>query len=321
MITTRRRSLLFGLLAGCRLRLTLPAPAPPVVAALALIAANAVWGGSAVASKAALESIPPMSLALLRVAVGYAILRLLLAKTGGRAATGRDPALLGLTGVALFCATQNLGLRYASAGTTALLNGAIPVLTLLLAALFLGERLAGWRLAGLLVSFTGIVLLVVTGSGGAGGATAIGNMLPLLSAVSFAGYAVLGRRSFCAGGALSLVTGSMRYGLFMLIPGAAVELIRGDAGAPTAEAGLLILYLGAGCSALAFVFCGYGLARMEAGHAATFGNLKPVVGIALAVTMLHEPLSTGQLIGGTLVLLGVLVATRAFAPLHRATRA
>ncbi len=312
MITTRRRSLLFNPLAGSSLLV----PIPRVLAGAAMIAANVAWGGSAVVSKAALASIPPMSLALLRVAVGFAILRLLLGKTGGRPATGRDPALLGLIGVALFCATQNLGLRYASAGTTALLNGAIPVLTLLLAALFLGEQVAGWRLAGLMVSFTGIVLLVLAGPGGPSGAPAIGNLLPLMSAVSFAGYAVLGRRSFSAGDALSLVAGSTRYGLFLLLPGALIEVIRGDVGIPTAEAGLLVLYLGAGCSALAFVFCGYGLARMEAGHAATFGNLKPVVGIALAVILLHEPLSIGQVIGGTLVLLGVIAATRRAAALR-----
>ena len=50
------------------------------------------------------------------------------------------PALLGLTGVAIFCASQNLGLGTASAGTSALLNGAIPVLTGLLAVVCLGER-------------------------------------------------------------------------------------------------------------------------------------------------------------------------------------
>ena len=143
MIATRRRSVPYRPFAGW---LIVP-PAPQMPAILALVAANAAWGGSAVASKAALDGIPPMTLSVLRVAVALIILRALLARTGGRPATGVGPALLGLTGVALFCATQNLGLYYATAGTTALLNGAIPVLTLVLAALFLGEQVTGWRLA------------------------------------------------------------------------------------------------------------------------------------------------------------------------------
>lgn len=282
----------------------------PALAVLALVLANVAWGGSAVASKAALDTVPPIALAVLRVALAYALLRALLARTGGVPATGRGPALLGLTGVALFCLTQNLGLRYATAGTTALLNGAIPVLTLVLAALFLGEQVTGWRLAGLLTSFTGIVLLVLSGSGGTFSAAALGNLLPLASAVSFAGYAVLGRRYFGVGGALAIVAGSTRYGLLLLLPFAGIEALTTGVAQPGPSDWVLMLYLGAGCSALAFLLCGYALARMEAGHAATFGNLKPLVGIALAVTLLSEPVSLDQLGGGALVLLGVIVATK-----------
>jgi drug/metabolite transporter (DMT)-like permease len=274
------------------------------------VIANVAWGGSAVVTKAALDQIPPMTLATLRVGVGFAALWLVLARRGSRPATGRGPALLGLTGVALFCATQNLGLRYATAGTTALLNGAIPVLTLLLAALFLGEPVTGYRLAGLLISFTGIVLLVLSGSGDAFSSAALGNVLPLASAVSFAGYAVLGRRVFNAGHPLAIVAGSTRYGLYLLLPWAAIELLTTGPAQPEPSDWLLVLYLGIGCSALAFVLCGYALARMEAGQAATFGNLKPLVGLALAVSLLGESISLDQLGGGALVLLGVMVSTR-----------
>lgn len=49
------------------------------------------------------------------------------------------------------------------------------------------------------------------------------------------------------------------------------------------------------------------LARLEAGPEAAFGNLKPRVGVALAVALLGEPLATSQV--GALVLLGVGVAS------------
>lgn len=214
--------------------------------------------------------------------------------------------MLGLTGVAVFCASQNLGLRYATASTTALLNGAIPVLTALLAAAFLGERFGGRRLAGSLVALAGIVTLVLRGSGASPGATALGNLLPLASAVSFATYAVLGRRVFVGGNTLAVVAGSVRYGLLFLLPGAVPELATGGLGPVTARDGMLLLYLGAGCSALAFVLGGYGLAHLEAGHGAAFGNLKPLIGVTLAVTLLGEPMTGGQLGGGVLVLLGLL---------------
>ncbi len=130
-------------------------PSPRLLAVLALVGANVLWGGSATASKVALAHIPPLTLAWLRVALALVVLLPLVHWAGDRPATGRAPALLGLIRVALFCSAQPLGLRAADASTASLLNGAIPVLTALLAVPLLGERLGGRRLAGLLVSLTG----------------------------------------------------------------------------------------------------------------------------------------------------------------------
>lgn len=285
-------------------------PSPRLLAVLALVGANVLWGGSAAASKLALAHIPPLTLACLRVALALAVLLPLVHRAGDRPATGRAPALLGLTGVALFCASQNVGLHFADATTASLLNGAIPVLTALLAVPVLGERLGGRRLAGLLVSLTGVATVVLLGTGAAPGTAVVGNLLPLVSAASFAAYVVLGRRAFGGGSALAVVAGSTRYGLLFLLPGAIVEQATVGLGPLTLRDGALLLYLGLGCSALAFVLCAYGLSHLEAGHAAAFGNLKPLVGIVLAVLLLGEPLTTGQLGGGVLVLLGIGLAGR-----------
>ena len=80
----------------------------PAGAVAALIGANLVWGGSVVASQAAIAHLPPLTLACLRVAVGWIVLRLLLIRGGATPASGRGLALLGLTGVSVFCAAQNL---------------------------------------------------------------------------------------------------------------------------------------------------------------------------------------------------------------------
>lgn len=127
--------------------------------------------------------------------------------------------------------------------------------------------------------------------------------------MSFAIYAVLGRRAFGQGSGLALVAGSTRYGLLCLLPFTVLELTAKDFGSVTVQDGLLLLYLGAGCSALAFLLCGYGLRHLEASHSAVYGNIKPLAGVALAVGLLGEPLTINQIGGGMLVLLGVGVAS------------
>jgi drug/metabolite transporter (DMT)-like permease len=299
------------------IRVSVSRPAPQTLAVLALVGANIIWGASAVASKAVLIHVPPMTLACLRVAIACALLLPLAARNGERPARGSAPAALGLTGVALFCFLQNVGLRYASAANTALINGAIPVVTALLAAVFLSERLDIRRVAGLVISGLGVAAVVLFGTGATLGASVVGNLLPVAGVVSFAVYAVLGRRAFASGNTLAVVAGSTRYGLLFLLPGAGLELATVGIGPLTINDMLLLLYLGIGCSALAFILCGYGLARLDAGQGAVFGNLKPLVGVGLAVVLLGEPLISGHLGGGALVLLGVLLASGNAGPEQR----
>lgn len=291
------------------IQLSVGRPTQRTLAVLALLGANVIWGGSAVASKVVLAHVPPVTLACLRVAIALAVLLPLVARAGERPARGSAPALLGLTGVGLFCLLQNVGLRYASAANTALINGAIPVLTVLLAAAFLGERLGGRSVAGLLVSGGGVVVVVLLGTGATLGASVLGNLFPVAGAISFATYAVLGRRTFASGNTLAVVAGSTRYGLLFLLPGAGLELATVGPGPLSAIDVLLLLYLGVGCSALAFVLCGYGLARLDTGQSAVFGNLKPLAGVILAIVLLGEAPTLGLLGGGALVLLGVLLAS------------
>jgi drug/metabolite transporter (DMT)-like permease len=182
-------------------------------------------------------------------------------------------------------------------------------MTALLAAVLLGERLGGRRVTGLLVSGGGVAAVVLLGAEPARGASFLDNLLPVAGAVSFAAYAVLGRRTFASGNPLAIVAGSTRYGLLFLLPGAGFEMATVGLGPVTMNDILLLLYLGVGCSALAFALCGYGLARLDAGQGAVFGNLKPLVGVLLAAVLLGESLTPGHLGGGALVLLGVLLAS------------
>src|SRR5688500_16691875 len=97
-----------GLTPPIAMRAILGRPSTRTLAVLALIGANVIWGGSAVASKTVLDHVPPMTLASLRVAIALAVLMPLAARGGGRPATGGATALLGLTGVAFFCLFQNV---------------------------------------------------------------------------------------------------------------------------------------------------------------------------------------------------------------------
>jgi drug/metabolite transporter (DMT)-like permease len=284
-------------------------PAARVQAVLALILANVIWGTTFVATKPMLDRVPPLTIATGRFAVALLVLLPLVWRAGGRPVLGRNTALLGFTGVFLLYLTQNVGLDYTSATNGALIHGGIPVLTALLALPFLGERLDRRRLGGIVASMAGVAAVVLLGSGGMGG-SALGDALLLVSALALAGYLVLGRRAFPTGGSLEIVAGVACFGLLFLLPASAVELtVRGMA-RPTGGDLLGLLYLGAVASALAFVLWAHGLRHLEAGQAAVFANLTPLVGVAVAALLLGERVSAVQLGGGLLILGGVWLTTR-----------
>lgn len=275
-----------------------------------MVLANVIWGTTFVATKPMLDRVPPLTVAAGRFGIALLVMLPLLGKSGKRPALGRDVALLGFTGVFLLYLTQNLGLAYTSAANGALIHGGIPVLTALLAVPVLGERLDRRRLGGILASLAGVFMVVLLGNAGGLGVSALGDTLLLVSAVALAAYLVLGRRTFAGSGSLEIVAGVACYGVLFLLPASAIELgVRGMA-RPTAGDLLGMLYLGAVASALAFVLWAYGLRHLEAGHAAVFANLTPLVGVAVAAMLLGEPVSAVQLGGGLLILGGVWLTTR-----------
>src|SRR3954451_14079702 len=127
--------------APVRLLLALLCLPSQVQAMLALVLASIVWGTADVAGKAALGTIPPMTLTALRFIVALAILWPLCHYRGARPILGGQGALLGVTGVALTFLFLNQGLAQTTAATASLLQGSSSVIVLLLSALFLGEEL------------------------------------------------------------------------------------------------------------------------------------------------------------------------------------
>ena len=288
------------------LSIALPTTAAPVAA---LVLASLLWGTADVAGKLALQAIPPAMLAALRFGVALAILWPLARwRRAPRASVpARVTAPLGLLGVALTFLLQNLGLERTTATNASLLQGAAPVLTLLLAAAVLGERLGARRIAAVALAMAGVAAVTLPGSGGPR-PPGLGDALVLASTGGFATFVVLGRRAFPVYGTRPVLAGMAAWGTAALVP---IALIESRLAGPTAigpEHAALVLYLGAGCSALTYGLWGYALRHLEAGCAATFDTLIPIVGVVAAVLVLREMPLIWHLLGGTLVVAGVWAA-------------
>ena len=183
--------------APARLSLT-PLPAPACSSAeLVLLTANAVYGTAYVVMRPAVDAFGPVTLAFLRLAIGFAIvapLGLGARGAGTASLSGADRRGLfwmGFLGFTLAMALTHWGLAWSTATNAALLVATEPIALVALAPIVLGERLTrreGW---GTALALLGATVIVVNGVPGLTVAIAPhwrGDLLLLLSGVCFAAY-------------------------------------------------------------------------------------------------------------------------------------
>jgi drug/metabolite transporter (DMT)-like permease len=255
-----------------------------------------------VVSRLTFDSIPPITLGLLRLLIGVAVLGLVLRRVPHL----RDRRLAGLG--ALLAATLMLqfwGTDLAGAAAGSLLTLLTPVFVAVLAPLLLQERTGLRQWAGIAIALVGAIVV----SGGGTGPSLLGDVLLVGGSLTWAAYTVLGAPLVRRLGALEITTGASLWALPMMIPGTIVELAGGAHLALTGGGVLGALYLGVFATALAWWAWYRGVERLPAVTASVFFLAQPVVGIALSIPLFHFPLTPGFGIGSLLVVIGMLLAT------------
>ena len=278
-----------------------------------------IWGSTFAVTKDVMAEFPPLALAFLRVAISAVLLLPLAWMRHRRAAANARPLpwgtlfAMGLIGVALHYSLFNLGMVYISASQGALVQSSIPAVTALIAVVGLREHASSRRIAGIVLSVIGIVVIFMGAEDSGGSATSgsisgqwLGNLLMFGSVIAWGIYTSLAKR--VAAFDPLVVTGYViAFGAVLLLPFALYELSGRDLPRITAFGSLQILYLGGMASGIAFLIYNRALEGMDASQAGVFANLIPVVGVLSGVIFLGEPLSLRAILGGAIVMLGVWI--------------
>jgi len=166
-----------------------PAKRPDVTAFGALAFAIVIWGMSYWPVEVAGEHASPLTLAALRALPAAPLLLLMVPVTRGRLPRGRMAAWAAATGllmVGVFFYGLTEGTIKAGAGNGAVLANTSPFVVLILARIFLRERIRALAVAGLLIGFAGVVLMVSSQLGeGQGSDVALGMALAFSAAVAW----------------------------------------------------------------------------------------------------------------------------------------
>ena len=158
------------------------------------------WGGTFIAGKIAAQRVGPYSAAFLRFAIASIFLSLTALKQEGRFPTLQRHQLfpvflLGMTGVFAYNVFFFKGLKLIEAGRAAIIIANNPIFIALFSALLFRERLTRLRLAGILVSISGAVLVITRGDWHMIGSGAVGwgELFILCCVASWVTFSLLGK--------------------------------------------------------------------------------------------------------------------------------
>jgi drug/metabolite transporter (DMT)-like permease len=271
-------------------------PAPGLALAT-LMALNLMWGGSLPATKLALQSFGPFSLAAARLVLASALFLSLLGPRsvgqvpGGDALRMAGLGVIGFTAVQVF---QALGTDQTTAATATVLASTAPLWIAMLAPVLLRERVRAATIVGLAQPEAPV-------------ATPLGGVIVLLSSAAAALYTVLGKGVAQRYSPLVLCTGSCLGGALASLPLAAWEVVTKPL-SPAPLGWLLLAYLGVLVTFVGFAVWFWGLRALPAARAGALMFLQPLSGLVLASVVLGEQLTPTFLLGCGLVLVGVYLA-------------
>ena len=277
-----------------------------------LLALSAIWGASFMFIKIGVRELAPTTLACVRLGIGALTLApVAFWRLGARTVTReareawRPLVVIGLVNSAIPIVSISWAEKHIDSGLTAVIQASAPLFTALLALRFSrSERVGGVRLAGLLVGFGGVALLV--------GAQPSGDLLAacavVFAALCYAVAALYAARRLVAVSPIVSSFGALAAASLALVPFAAAQL---PGHVPSLGVTAAVLALGIGGTGFAYVLYYALLAGAGASRSILVTYLVPALALGYGAIFLGEPVTAPAVAGLALVLAGVALGTGA----------
>jgi drug/metabolite transporter (DMT)-like permease len=274
------------------------------------------WAGNAIVGRLAAGHIPPVTLAFLRWWLAFLIILPMAWKHLKRdwsTIRGRLGTMifLSLTGIAAFNTLQYWALEHTQALNTLLLQSAGPLFVAGWSLVLFGIRLTLAQSIGILVSLTGVLVILLHGDLAA--ITTIdfnkGDLIFTVALLIFGLYSAMTLKRPPIHG-LSFGAFTFGCGSVCLIPALILELLWRPVMELNGTNLLSLLYVAVFPSIIAYLGFNRGIELIGANRVAPIFHVVPVFGSVMAIIFLGETPQVFHFIGFALVLTGVFVASR-----------
>lgn len=292
-------------------RHAIPSAADRRLAEIGVLGVMVLWAGNFIVVKSAIGVLPPVGFTFLRFTLVAATLFLLLRwREGSIGLPRRDRFAImgfGAVGFGVYQILWTTGLQTVPAGDSALIIAATPVLVALVSVVAGTDVLTRPKLAGVLVSFAGVAVVIASGRGLTLGGSLVGEVLTLGATVCWSIYTAYAGPYLWRYSPLRATAWASLAGTLVLAPLGLIQLGTVDVGGLQPAILGAILYSGFLSSGVANVVVMNGVKIVGPTRTAALQFLVPALAVALAAVFLDEPIRPGQIVGGVVIVAGVLL--------------
>lgn len=279
---------------------------------LIALVSSCLGGSAAAITRYLVGNVDPVTLAILRWAIGFACVlpaaRLLRAKWPARS-DWLPVTLLGIAFFGLFFVLYNIAIGYTTAARASLALATLPLHTMVVGALLGIEPLTVRKSAGVCIAMFGVIAALASGLSAAPIGAWRGELIMTAAVLCMAFYNVLSRPFIKRSSALGFLTVGMGAGAAVLIVvGALTGSVAVLKSFGTAQ-WIAGIYLGVGGGALAFILWVLALERATPTRVATTMTVNPIAAGLLATRLVGEPITLNLVIGLVAVFAGIWIAT------------
>jgi len=281
-----------------------------------MVIATLFFSGAFIAGKFSVAEFPVYSLTFFRFGIAAVILYIILKiKKIDLTLDRRDLpriitlSLLGMVGYHVFFFTA---LKYTSSVNTSLIAAMNPIITTIMASLFLGERFPKKAIGGIIISFTGVALIVTNASIEVikNMDFNIGDLYMLLGIISFSIYFIVLKGIVGRIEPIKLTFYVFLFCVLLLIPMVIYENPMTFLGDTTSKGWGSLIYMSVFASVGAYLIQQISVKRIGPAKTSLYVNLVPLFSMIMAYFILGEEITAAKVMAGAMIISGVLITLK-----------
>ncbi len=281
-----------------------------------MIIATLFFSGAFIAGKFSVAEFPVYSLTFFRFLIAAVVLFFILRIKGVDLTLEKKDiprvvllSLLGMVGYHVFFFTA---LKHTSSVNTSLIAAMNPIVTTIMASIFLKEKFPRKAIGGILISFTGVALIVTNGSLEVikNMSFNIGDIYMLMAILSFSIYFIVLKGIVGRVDPMKLTFYVFFFCVVMLVPMVIYENPVEYLPRTTSKGWGSLIYMSIFASVVAYLIQQISVKRIGPAKTSLYVNLVPLFSMVMAYFILGEVITLPKIFAGAMIISGVLITLK-----------